>query len=198
MMMKTAVLTAILVATGLAQAAPYKLDATHTEVGFKVQHLMISDVKGRFNKYEGSFDYDEKKNELKAIDVKIEAASIDTNNKDRDAHLNSDEFFATKKFPLITFKSDKIDGKDPKNLKVSGTLTIHGVSKPVVLDVVNKGSAVDPWGNEKVGFSATTKVNRKDFGLNWNKALDKGGVALGEEVSIMIDGEAAKDVPKKK
>lgn len=198
MMMKTAILTAILAATGLAHAAPYKIDATHTEVGFKVQHLMISDVKGRFNKYEGSFDFDEKKNELKAIDVKIEAASIDTNNKDRDAHLNSDDFFATKKFPLITFKSDKVDGKDPKNLKVSGTLTIHGVSKPVVLDVVNKGSAVDPWGNEKVGFSATTKVNRKDFGLNWNKTLDKGGVALGEEVSIMIDGEAAKDVPKKK
>lgn len=188
------------VVTGLsfgALATPYSLDAAHAEVGFKVKHLMISDVKGRFNKFEGAFEFDEKKSEIKNIDVKITMASVDTNDKKRDEHLAGDDFFSAAKFPMMTFKSDKaIAVKTGKSVKVAGTLTIRDVTKPVTLDVEYRGAMTDPWGNEKIGFSATTKINRKDFGVKWNKDLDKGGVAVGDEVTIMIDGEAGKVIAK--
>lgn len=178
------------------EAASYKIDAAHSEVGFQVTHLMISKVKGRFGQFEGTFEFDEKKAELKAIDIKVEMASVNTDNKDRDEHLRKDDFFNASKYPTMTFKGDKVEFKDGKPVKVNGSLTLRGVTKPLALDIDYRGSAIDPWGNEKIGFSATGKINRKDFGVNWNKALDKGGVAVSEEVMITIEGEAQKVVKK--
>lgn len=183
---------------GSAQAASYKLDPSHSTVGFSVRHLVVSKVKGHFGKFEGSFEFDEKKMEVSKVDVKIDAASIDTAEAKRDEHLNSPDFFDTKKFPEITFKADKASVKKDKPTKISGTLTMRGVSKPVTLDLTYGGSVVDPWGNEKVGFSMSGKIDRKDFGLTWNKSLDKGGVAVSDEVMLEIEGEAQKEAPAKK
>lgn len=195
-MIQKSILTSCLLMSSLSMAAAYKLDSAHTDVGFSVTHLMISKVKGRFTKFDGGFEFDEKKNELKNVEVKIETASVNTDNAKRDEHLSGDDFFQVKKFPEMSFKSDKVEAKDGKPSKVHGTLTIKGVAKPVALDVEYRGSIVDPWKNEKVGFSATTKINRKDFGLNWNQNLDKGGVAVSDEVTIVIEGEAVKAAKK--
>jgi polyisoprenoid-binding protein YceI len=176
-----------------AQASNYKLDPAHGTVGFSVKHLMVSKVRGHFNKFEGQFVFDEKKNEVNKVEVKVDPASIDTSDKKRDEHLNSPDFFDTKKFPEMKFKSDKpvvvkIDHPTP----ITGELTMHGVTKPVTLDLTYTGAVTDPWGNEKVGFSLAGKINRKDWGLNWNKALDKGGVTVSDDVAIEIEGEAQK------
>jgi polyisoprenoid-binding protein YceI len=195
--MKKLILASLLALASSAEAAPYMIDTAHSEVSFVVKHLMISNVKGRFNKFEGGFQFDEKKNELSSVDVKIDAKSVDTNDKKRDEHLVSGDFLAADKNPTITFKSDKPVKFSGKELKVPGTLTIRGVAKPVVLDVQYGGAIKDPWGNEKVGFVATTTINRKDFGITWNKNLDAGGVAVGDEVKISIEGEAQKAAAKK-
>jgi polyisoprenoid-binding protein YceI len=195
--MKT-ILAGLLLFAFSAQAASYKLDPTHTIVGFSVKHLVVSKVKGRFNKFDGSFDFDDKKNEVNKVEVKVDATSIDTNDKKRDEHLGSPDFFDTKKFPEISFKADKIAVKKDQPTKVTGNLTMRGVTKPVSLELTYGGSVVDPWGNEKVGFTLNGKINRKDWGINWNKNLDKGGVVASEDVMIEIEGEAAKDKPAEK
>jgi polyisoprenoid-binding protein YceI len=181
-----------LIASSAAFGAKYNIDAAHSEVGFQVTHLMISKVKGRFTKFEGNFEFDEKKSELKGIDVKVEVPSVSTDNAKRDEHLNSDDFFASKKFPQMSYKGDKVEFKAGKPVKILGSLTMHGVTKPVALEVEYKGTITDPWGMERVGFSASAKINRKDFGLNFDKKMDKGGLVVGEEVTITIDGEAVK------
>ncbi len=172
-------------------AGNYKLDESHTQVGFKIKHLVISTVSGRFNKFTGSFEYDPQKGEIKDLKVDVEAASIDTNEPDRDKHLKSPDFFDVTKFQKITFVSKKTVTSGGKPTKLEGELTIHGVKKPVTLDIDYKGSTTDPWGNEKAVFSATAQVNRKDFGLNWNKSLDHGGVMIDDTVNIQIEGEAS-------
>lgn len=182
--------------SAFAEKAPYQLDTTHSEVGFNVKHLMIANVKGRFPKFEGTFQFDDAKGELSDVDVKIEAASVNTNEPKRDEHLQSPDFFDTKNNPHITFKSEKVESKKGKPSKVHGTLTMRGVAKKVALDVDYKGMVKDAWGNDKLVFVATTKINRKDFGVSWNKALDKGGVAVGDEVTITIDGQAQKVAKK--
>lgn len=187
---KLAVAALFLLGSGAFASTEYTIDSAHSEVGFSVTHLMISKVRGRFNKFEGKFNFDEAKKELSNVDVKIDVASVDTNEKKRDEHLTSGDFFDAKEFPTMTFKTEKVE-KIGKKSKLIGTLTIHGKSQKVTLDVEYKGSIVDPMGNNKVGFAATGKINRKDFGINWNKSLDKGGVALGDEVTITIEGEAA-------
>lgn len=174
-----------------ASAATYNVDESHSIVGFSIKHLVVSKVKGRFNKFSGSFDFDEKKNEVSKIDVKVDVTSVDTNDKKRDEHLSSPDFFDVKNHANMTFTADKVVVKKDKAVKVSGNLTIKGVTKPVTLDLTYGGSVVDPWGNQKVGFSLSGKINRKDWGLNWNKTLDKGGLAVGEEVNLEIEGEAA-------
>lgn len=183
-----AVLVSLLLVSGIAQAAPYKLDTAHMNVGFSVKHLMISNVKGRFDKVTGTLDYDSAKKQVKNIDIVIEASSIDTNEADRDKHLRNSDFFDVEKFPKITFKSDKVTFNGKKG-KAVGTLTIKDQSKPVTLDFTNNGE-IDFNGTQKVAFTASTKIDRKDFGLTWNKTLDKGGVAVGNEITITIDGEA--------
>ncbi len=184
--MKT-LLVSLLLTSGIAQAAPYALDTAHMETGFSVKHLMISNVKGRFDKVSGTLDYDSAKKQIKDINVTIEAASINTNEPDRDKHLRGADFFDVEKFPKVTFKSDKVTF-DGKKGKAVGDLTIKDKTKKVTLDFTNGGEA-DFMGTKKVAFSATTKIDRKDFGLSWNKNLDKGGVAVGNEITITIDGE---------
>jgi polyisoprenoid-binding protein YceI len=168
----------------------YKVDIAHSKVGFEVTHLVVATVEGKFSEFEGTFKIDPKL-EKSNIDVTIKAASVNTDNKDRDEHLRSPDFFDAKKFEKLTFKSKKITGT-PEALKVSGDLTIHGVTKPVVLDAKYTGSVKDPWGNERVAFRASTKINRKDFGLNWSKAVEVGPV-VGDEVTLDLRVEAIKE-----
>lgn len=172
-----------------ASAATYQLDAAHTTVGFSVKHLMISNVKGQFDKFGGSFDFDSAKGTLKDVKVTVETASINTGNKDRDDHLRTGDFFEAAKHPQITFKSTKVEmSKDGKTAKVTGDLTLRGKTKSIVMDFTNNGEA-EANGTKKVGFSGTGKILRSEFGMSWNKALDKGGVAVGDEITILIEGE---------
>lgn len=181
----------------VASAAPYSIDASHTDVGFSIKHLMISNVKGRFKKFTGTFDFDPAKNQLNNINIDIDTTSIDTNEPDRDKHLRSNDFFWVEKYPKMTFKSDKIEYSGDKPVKAIGTLKIRDKSKTVTLDLDYRGSITDAWGNNKLAFAATTKIDRKDFGMTWNKALDKGGVTVGDEVKIEIEGEATPVATKK-
>lgn len=193
--MKAFVLMFLMAAS--ASAAPYTIDPSHTDVGFSIKHLMISNVKGHFKKFSGTFDFDPAKSQLNNINVEIDTTSIDTNEPDRDKHLRSNDFFGVDKYPKITFKSDKIEYSGDKPVKAIGTLKIRDKSKTVTLDLDYRGSITDAWGNNKLAFAAMTKVDRKDFGITWNKALDKGGVTVGDEVSITIEGEANPATAKK-
>jgi polyisoprenoid-binding protein YceI len=171
-------------------AESYTLDESHTQVGFKIKHLVISTVSGRFNKFSGGFNFDKKSGKVEGLKVSIDAASIDTNEPDRDKHLKSKDFFDVEKFKTLNFVAKDVSYSDGKPNEIKGDLTIHGITKPVVLKVDFKGEAVDPWGNVRVAFDAQSKVNRKDFGLSWNKSLDKGGVMIADDVAIVIEGEA--------
>ncbi|MGB5867980.1 MAG: YceI family protein [Arcobacteraceae bacterium] len=176
-------LTSIL-AAGALYAGTYNVDASHSNVGFKVKHLMISNVTGKFDKFSGSFEYDEKSQKITALSGKIIVASINTENEKRDGHLKSADFFDAVNYPDLTFKLDSI-----KDDKAYGVLTIRGVSKKVSLDYEFNGTVTDPWGNKRVGVELTGKINRKDYGLNWNKALEAGGVVVGEDVKLQIELE---------
>ena len=183
----------LIVSASMAQASTYKLDAAHSIVGFSVKHLVVSKVKGRFNKFDGTFNFDEKTNEASKIEIKVDAASVDTNDKKRDEHLMSPDFFDVKNNPELKFVSDKVTVKKDKPVKLTGQLTMRGVTKPVTLELTYGGAVTDPWGNEKVGFTINGKINRKEWGINWNKTLDKGGLTVSDEVMIEIEGEAMKD-----
>ncbi|MEY4616479.1 MAG: hypothetical protein RJB66_1439 [Pseudomonadota bacterium] len=198
--MRILVIASLLLGTKLF-AAPYKLDASHTGVTFKVKHLVIATVNGRFDKFEGDIDFDEKANSLSKVDVKIDLDSVNTNDPKRDEHLKNPDFFGVRdaKGELVeakrymTFVMKEVKMKKKAIDKLVGDLTLNGITKPVVLNVDYKGAAVDPWGNEKVIFSATTKINRKDFNITWNKPMAKAaGVVVGEEVDVTIEGEANK------
>jgi len=174
-------LASVLAATALF-AGTYNVDASHSNVGFKVKHLMISNVTGKFDKFSGSFDYNEKTNTLKSLTGDVEVESINTENEKRDGHLKSADFFDASNHPKLTFKLDKVDGDT-----AYGKLTLRGVTKDVELDFENNGTAVDPWGNKRVGLELSGKINRKDYGLNWNKGLEAGGVLVGEDVKLTIE-----------
>ena len=181
-------------AAGTIPAGKYSLDVAHSKVGFEIPHLVISSVEGRFDKFEGTLDINEKLEKSKA-DVKIDVTSIDTANKDRDDHLRSPDFFDVAKTPNMTFVSKKISGT-PEALKITGDLTIKGKTKSVVLDAKYLGTVKDGYGNEKIAFNASTKINRKDFGLTWSKAVEVGPV-VGDEVTLTLKIQAAKIVEKK-
>lgn len=168
----------------------YEIDIAHTKVGFEIAHLVIATVEGRFNKFSGTFDYDEATQSLGNAKIEIKAASIDTNEVDRDKHLRSPEFFDVAKFPVISFEEAKLSAAAGKPSKLDGTISMHGVKKPLTLAVDFKGTAVDPWGNAKMVFELRGELNRKDFGLLWNKSLDKGGVMIGDIVNLVIRVEA--------
>ncbi len=170
----------------------WNLDLSHSEVTFAVKHMMISTVRGKFNTFSGTIDFNEADPANSAIDVSIDVASVDTRDEKRDGHLKSGDFFDVAQFPAMTFKSTKVEKLSETTAKVTGDLTIRGVSRPVVLDVTYAGQAKSPWGTVSAGFSATTRVNRKDWGLTWNVALETGGVLVGEDVTIAIEAELVK------
>jgi len=168
------------------------IDPTHSEIAFKVKHLMISNVKGSFGEFSGQVVTDGDDFSSADINFQINPASIDTGAADRDVHLKSPDFFDVENFTEITFTSGKLAKTGDDEFSLSGNLTIKGVSQAVKLDVEFGGLMTDPWGNEKAGFTLNGKINRKDFGLTWNAALEAGGVLVGEEIRISCDVELAK------
>jgi polyisoprenoid-binding protein YceI len=169
-------------------AATYKVDPDHSTVSFKIRHV-FTHVEGWFTQFDGTIDYEPGKPETWKTSGTIQAASIDTRVDKRDTHLRSADFFDVEKYPTITFKSTKVSEATATGAKLEGLLTIHGVEKPVVLNVEIHGVGKDPWGNVRAGFTATTRINRKDFGLTWNEVLETGQVLVGEEVDITLEAE---------
>lgn len=175
---------------------PWQVDPAHTEVEFSVRHLMISNVKGRFGKVAGSIVYDQQSRKLVSLDVEIETASVDTRVEQRDQHLRSADFFDVEKHPKMTFKGRGVVGDVNDSFKLVGNLTIRGTTHETTLDVTLEGSGNDPWGNERRGYSATGKIDRREFGLTWNQAIEAGGVAVGHDVKIVINTEVMRPLPK--
>lgn len=180
--------------TTTVKSGTYAIDPTHTNVEFAVKHLMISTVKGRFADVKGTLEMPEQGEPR--LDVTIAAASIDTRVDARDIHLKSADFFDVDKFPELRFVSTKAV-RSGDGWKLTGDLTMKGVTRPVTLDVSEEGAVVDPWGNHKVGFIATGKLNRTHFGLTWNAALEAGGVVVGEDIKLTLDVELVKLVAAK-
>jgi len=180
--------TAVL-STGVTFAAPYSLDGSHTSVGFSVKHLMITNVKGDFKKYDAVIDFDSKTKTFNTFKATVDTASVDTGIVKRDNHLKSEDFFLSEKFPKMTFvmKSYKADGDEGE---MKGDLTIRGITKPVTLEVDDLATIKDFEGNTRVGFTLEGKINRFDYDLKWNKALELGGVAVGENVKIQVEVQA--------
>lgn len=167
----------------------YAIDQAHSQVGFSVKHMMFSTVRGEFTSFKGTVvvDYDNPANST--VDVTIEAASVTTRDEKRDGHLRSGDFFDAEKFPTLTFKSTLVDFKSPNDFTVIGDLTIRGVTRQVKIESEQTGHGVNPWGMDVAGFEGKTKINRKDYGLNWNTPLESGGVLLGDEVKITLELE---------
>jgi polyisoprenoid-binding protein YceI len=174
------------------ETTTWTVDPTHAEVGFAVKHLMIATVRGRFGTVEGTVVTNEADPSQSKIDVTIDVTSIDTRQEMRDNHLRSADFFDVENHPKMHFVSKKVVGDTSDEFKVIGDLTIRGNTREVTLDVTLTGRGNDPWGNERAGFEAKGKVSRKDFGLEWNQALETGGVMVGDEVKISIDVELIK------
>lgn len=172
----------------------WQIDPPHSHVEFSVRHMMISKVRGRFERFEGAIEGDEANLAASRVDVKIDAASITTRDDQRDAHLRSPDFLNVEQYPYITFVSTAVEQIDTTRARLHGDLTIRDVTRPVVLDVEYAGQAKSPWGTTSAGFSAETKINRKDFGLTWNVALETGGVLVGEEITIGIELELVQQV----
>ena len=167
----------------------FAIDKAHSEVAFQVRHL-ITKVRGHFSDFEGAIAFDEAHPETASVSLTINATSIDTSEADRDKHLRSADFFGVDQFPTITFKSRRVTSKAATQFDVIGDLTIHGVTKEVTLPVTYLGTATDPWGKLRAGFEAETTLNRKDFGLNWNAALETGGFLVGDEVRLSFQIQA--------
>ncbi len=171
----------------------WKLDPAHSVAEFKVKHMMISNVKGQFRSLSGSLAWDAGDITKSTVEAKIEAASIHTNDAQRDGHLKSADFFDVEKYPELSFYSTSVKRTGEDELSVTGELTLHGVTRPVTFQVEGPTApAKDPWGNLRIGLSAVTKINRKDFGLTWNAALETGGILVGEEVTITLDVQLIK------
>lgn len=184
---------AILVLPAIGQASAWKIDPDHSNVGFKVRHMMVSNVKGVFHKFSGTVKLDEKDITNSSVSATIDTASIDTGVGMRDKDLRSDHFLDVAKYPAMTFVSTSVAKSGAEGLKVTGNLTLHGVTRQVVLDVEGPSQEVrDPKGTLRRGASASTRIDRKDFGLTWNKVMEAGGVLVGDEVVISIEVEMVK------
>lgn len=170
----------------------WNIDSSHTRANFSVRHMMISNVNGQFDDITGTVDFNEADPAQSSLNVKIGVASINTRDEKRDGHLKSPDFFDVANHPYLTFESTKAEKTGENVGRVTGNLTIRGVSKPVVLEVEYNGQAKSPWGTTSAGFSATAKINRKDWGLNWNVALETGGWLVGDDVKITIEAEIVK------
>jgi polyisoprenoid-binding protein YceI len=186
----------LLIASAVALSAPalaatWQIDPAHSNVSFSVRHMMVSNVRGEFTKVSGTVDGDEKTPTQAVINATIDATSINTREAKRDDHLKSADFLDVAKYPTLTFKSKRIEPSGTGQFKVTGDLTLHGVTREVVLDVSDVTPPIkDPMGKTRAGAHATTKIDRKDFGINWSKAMDGGGLLVGNDVDISIDVEA--------
>jgi polyisoprenoid-binding protein YceI len=193
----TAGLAAVFSLPASAATSTWQVDPAHSEALFSIRHLTISTVRGGFSKIKGTISFDDKDPAKSVVDVAIDMSTVDTREPKRDDDLRSDKFFDVTKYPTMTFKSTKVEQVSAGKLKVTGDLTLHGVTKEVVLDVEGPSAAIkDPWGNQRAAASATTKINRQDFGVKWNKTIDNGGVMLGDDVSITIDVEMIQPAAK--
>ena len=184
-------MTAVQTAPTVGAKTVWKLDPAHTLVEFSAKHLMITTVKGRITDLEGTIDADEKDVTKSSVEVSLKAASIDTRTDQRDQHLRSADFLHAEMYPEIKFRSTHIEG-DREEFKLTGDLTIRGVTKAITLDVKYEGQTKDPWGGERAGFSATGKIDRRDFGLTWNQVLETGGLVVGNDIKINIEAEAVR------
>jgi polyisoprenoid-binding protein YceI len=186
----TAGLAAVLSLPATAATTTWQLDPMHTAAQFSVKHLAISTVRGGFSNVKGTVLFDDADVSKSSVDVTIDVSTVDTRTPDRDKDLKSDKFFDVAHYPTMTFKSTKVEQAGAGKLKVTGDLTIRGTTKSVVLDVEGPTAPVkDPWGNQRAAITATTKINRQDYGVKWNATMDSGGVVVGDEVSITIDAE---------
>lgn len=174
-----------------AWAATYAIDADHTTVSFKIRHLFTK-VVGTFNAFSGSFDYVPGQPDQWRVEATIQAASIDTRVEPRDKHLRSADFFNAEQYPTLTFRSVQVTDATSTSATLHGLLNLHGVERPVVLELEIHGEGTDPWGNVRAGFTATTRLNRKDFGLTWNQVVEGGQLLVGEEVEITLEVEGIK------
>lgn len=173
----------------------WRIDPTHTQIEFSVRHMMISKVRGRFETFDGAIHLDAENPTASRVEGTVDVASINTQDEQRDGHLRAADFFDVEKYPQLSFRSTRVEPVGSGQYKVYGDLTIKGVTREVVFDVADGGQAQDPWRNKRWGFSATTKINRKDFGLNWNVALETGGWLVGEEVTISAEVELVQEQP---
>ncbi len=195
-LMASIVLSIGLLFGALGYAAEYKIDPTHSNAGFSIRHLM-SKMNGEFKELNGTFNFDTKKAADSKVVATIKTDTINTNNEKRDAHLKGDDFFAADKNPELKFESKKVTTAGKNKYKLDGDLTMRGVTKPATFNVEFLGEGKGMMGETRAGFTAKTKVNRKDYGISWNKALDAGGVVLGEEVEISLNVEGVKEEAKK-
>ncbi|HEX6939030.1 MAG TPA: YceI family protein [Longimicrobiales bacterium] len=179
----------------MAGTTTWRIDPAHSSVEFSVKHLMFTTVRGRFKKLEGTIVVDEEHTENSSVEVEIDASSIDTGEPDRDAHLRSADFLDVETHPTIAFRSKRVEGAHAKpgdRFRVIGDLTIRDTTMEVALDATFEGVGQDPWGGERAGFSATTEIDRRDWGLRWNQALETGGVLVGNNVRIEIEAQVVK------
>ena len=170
----------------------WTIDSAHTEIDFSVRHMMITNVRGQFQKFSGTIEFNETNPANSKVDVQISVASVNTKDEKRDAHLKSADFFDVEKYPYITFQGTRIDVKDKTYAVVYGDLSMHGITHEVALDVDFNGMAKSPWGSTSAGFSAKTELNRKEWGLIWNVALETGGFLVGDDIKIAIESEIVK------
>lgn len=174
----------------------WTIDAGHSHIQFSARHMMIAKVRGRFQTFTGKVEFDEENPANSSVNVEIEVASIDTRDEKRDGHLTSPDFLDAANYPSMTFVSKRIEMVDGTHGKIIGDLTMRGVTREVTLETEYNGQAKSPWGTTSAGFTASTKINRKDWGVNWNVALETGGVLVGEEITIEIELEIVKMVPE--
>jgi polyisoprenoid-binding protein YceI len=167
----------------------FVIDKAHSEAVFQVRHL-ITKVRGRFSNFEGKIEFDPQRLEASSVSVSIDASSIDTSEPDRDKHLRSEDFFGIETYPVMTFTSTRVVKTSATNFEVTGKFTLHGVTKDITLPVTFLGVAKDPWGKERAGFETEVTINRKDYGLNWNAALETGGFLVGDDVRISLSIQA--------
>jgi len=167
----------------------WTIDPAHSSAEFAVKQLMVSTFKGHFRSLEGTVHLDEANPANSSVAASVDVASVDTQTPDRDAHLRSDDFFNAERYPKMTFRSTRVEQIDGTNWKVTGELTVRDVTKEVVLDTEYEGRIVDPWGNERIGFTARTELSRKEFGVRWNAAIETGGVVVGDKVRISLNIE---------
>src|SRR5689334_667540 len=170
----------------------WNIDPSHSAIHFSVRHMVVSKTRGRFTKWNGQIAFDPDDAGASKVEVTIDPASIDTADAQRDAHLKSADFFDVEKYPQATFRSTRVEDLGGDQYRITGELTVRGVTRPVAFDALFEGAGKDPWGGERAGFSASLSIDRRDFGLQWNKALETGGVLVGDKVELTLEVEAVK------